>query len=131
MSTNQFMKAFNREVPAAPAIALPVVTFNESVTFYFNGTLIQVMHSPSAHTDGDSMVLFTEANVLHMGDTFFSGFFPFVDQSSGGTLDGVIDSAEKALAMVDNDTAIIPGHDPLSTKADLENYLTISEEALP
>ena len=77
------------------------------------------------------MVLFTEANVLHMGDTFFSGFFPFVDQSSGGTLDGVIDSAEKALAMVDNDTAIIPGHDPLSTKADLENYLTISEEALP
>ena len=86
------------------------------------------MHSPSTHTDGDSMVLFTEANVLHMGDTFFSGFFPFVDQSSGGTLDGVIDSAVKVLAMVDDDTAIIPGHGPLSTKADLENYLSMLQE---
>jgi len=70
-------------------------------------------------------VYFTEANVLHMGDTFFNGFFPFIDQSSGGSLDGVIAAAEKALSMVNADTMIIPGHGPLSKKADLENYLTM------
>jgi len=125
MSTKQFMKAFGREVPAAPDTALPVVTFSENANFYFNETNIQVIHIPTAHTDGDSVVFFTEANVLHMGDTFFNGFFPFIDQSSGGSLDGVIAAAEKALSMVDGDTMIIPGHGPLSKKADLENYLAM------
>jgi len=125
MSTKQFMKAFGREVPAAPDAALPVVTFSENTTFYFNDTQIQIMHVPSAHTDGDSFVFFTEANVLHMGDTFFNGFFPFIDQSSGGTLDGVIAAAEKALGLVDDDTVIMPGHGPLSNKADLETYLAM------
>jgi len=125
MSTKQFMKAFGREVPAAPDAALPVVTFSENANFYFNETDIQVIHIPTAHTDGDSVVFFTEANVLHMGDTFFNGFFPFIDQSSGGSLDGVIAAAEKALSMVDGDTMIIPGHGPLSKKADLENYLAM------
>lgn len=123
MSTKQFMKAFGREVPASPDAALPVVTFSENTTFYFNDIQIQVMHIPTAHTDGDSIVFFTEANVLHMGDTFFNGFFPFIDQSSGGSLDGVIGATEKALALIDADTTIIPGHGPLSKKADLETYL--------
>jgi len=125
MSTKQFMKAFGREVPASPDTALPVVTFSENANFYFNDINIQVIHIPTAHTDGDSVVYFTEANVLHMGDTFFNGFFPFIDQSSGGSLDGVIAAAEKALSMVNADTMIIPGHGPLSKKADLENYLTM------
>lgn len=128
MSTKQFMKAFGREVPASPDTALPVVTFSDSVNFYFNETQIQVMHIPLAHTDGDSMVLFTEANVLHMGDTFFNGFFPFIDTSSGGSLEGVIGAAEKALSLVDDDTKIIPGHGPLSNKSDLENYLAMLNE---
>lgn len=128
LSTKQFMVAFGREVPAAPDAALPVVTFTENVTFYFNDTQIQVMHLPAAHTDGDSMVLFTEANVLHMGDTFFNGFFPFIDQSSGGSLDGLISSTKKTLAMVDDSTKIIPGHGPLSDKAALTNYLAMLEE---
>jgi len=128
MSTKQFMKAFGREVPAAPDTALPVVTFSENTTFYFNNTQIQVMHVPSAHTDGDSFVLFTEANVLHMGDTFFNGFFPFIDQSSGGTLDGIIAAAEEALGLVDDDTVSMPGHGPLSKKADLETYLAMLNE---
>lgn len=123
MSTKQFMKAFGREVPASPDTALPVVTFSENTTFYFNNIQIQVMHIPTAHTDGDSIVFFTEANVLHMGDTFFNGFFPFIDQSSGGSLDGVIGATQKALELVDGDTTIIPGHGPLSNKADLETYL--------
>jgi len=128
MSTKQFMKAFGRAVPAAPEAALPVVTFSENTTFYFNNAQIQVMHLPSAHTDGDSMVLFTEANVLHMGDTFFNGFFPFIDQSSGGTLDGVISAAEKALALSNDETVIIPGHGPLSNKSDLETYIAMLME---
>jgi len=128
LSTKQFMKAFGREVPAAPDAALPVVTFSENTTFYFNDTQIQIMHVPAAHTDGDSFVFFTEANVLHMGDTFFNGFFPFIDQSSGGTLDGLIAATEKAVALVNDDTDIIPGHGPLSKKADLENYHTMLNE---
>ena len=128
MSTKQFMKAFGREVPASPDTALPVVTFSDNATFYFNDLQIQVMHMPSAHTDGDAMVLFTEANVLHMGDTFFNGFFPFIDQGSGGSLDGVITTAEKALTMVDEESTIIPGHGPLSKKADLEKYLGMLKE---
>jgi len=128
MSTKQFMKAFGREVPAAPDTALPVVTFSENTTFYFNDTQIQIMHVPNAHTDGDSFVWFTQANVLHMGDTFFNGFFPFIDQSSGGTLDGVISAAEKALALLNDDSVIIPGHGPLSNKADLEKYLSMLNE---
>jgi len=122
MSTKQFMKTFNREVPAAPAAALPVVTFSDSVDFYFNNNQISVMHMPASHTDGDSIVLFKEANILHLGDTFFNGFFPFIDHSSGGTLEGLIASTANALAIADDNTQIIPGHGPLATKADLEKY---------
>jgi len=128
MSTKQLMKAFGREVPASPDAALPVVTFSENATYYFNDNQIQIMHVPTAHTDGDSFVFFTEANVIHMGDTFFNGFFPFIDQSSGGTLDGVIAAAEKALSIVDDNTVILPGHGPLSGKADLETYLGMLNE---
>ena len=122
MSSKQFMKAFGREVPAAPGTALPVVTFTDSVTFHFNDNEIAVMHMPNSHTYGDAMVLFREANVLHMGDIFFNGFFPFIDQSSGGTLDGVIKTAALALDITDANTQIIPGHGPLATRDDLEIY---------
>lgn len=130
MSTKQFMKAFNRKVPAAPAIALPVVTFSNDVIFYFNDTEIKVMHRPAAHTDGDSIVMFMQANVLHMGDTFFSGAFPFIDQGSGGSIRGVIAAAQSALSMTDKDTKIIPGHGPMSTRADLKKYHAMLTEVL-
>lgn len=122
MSTKQFMKAFGREVPASPDSALPVVTFDSNANFYFNDTNIQVIHQPAAHTDGDSIVLFTEANVLHMGDTFFNGFFPFIDHSSGGSIQGITDTANAALEMSDNETVIIPGHGPVSNKEQLTAY---------
>ena len=99
LSTKQFMKAFGREVPAAPDTALPVITFSNDATFHFNDTEIRVMHLPLAHTDGDSGVFFAEANVLHLGDTFFNGFYPFIDQGSGGSLEGITNAATKALAM--------------------------------
>ena len=122
MSAEQFMEAFGRKVPAAPEDALPVVTFAESVTFHLNGDTIRVTHVDPAHTDGDSLVFFEEANVLHTGDLFFNGRYPFVDLSSGGSFDGVIAAAGVALAMCDDDTKIVPGHGDLATKADYQEY---------
>ena len=121
MSTAQFIKTFNREVPAAPDAALPVVTFSDNVNFYFNDNDISVMHMPASHTDGDSIVLFKEPNVLHMGDTFFNGFFPFIDHSSGGTLEGLIATTEIVLSLVDDNMQIIPGHDRWPQKQTLKS----------
>lgn len=128
MSTEQFMKAFGREVPASPDTALPVVTFSDNVTFHFNSDELKVMHQPAAHTDGDSFLLFSNANVLHMGDTFFNGFFPFIDESSGGSLDGIIAASETALGLVNDETQIIPGHGALASKTELQSYLNMLNE---
>ena len=122
MSTDQFIEAFGRAVPAAPDIALPVVTFSDEVSFHFNGDTIDVVHVAAAHTDGDSLVHFENANVLHTGDTFFNGFFPFIDTSSGGSLAGMIAAVERALELVDDDTTIMPGHGPVATRIDLLRY---------
>ena len=122
MSTDQFIEAFQREVPASPEIALPVVTFSNDVTFHYNGTEIRVMHRPAAHTDGDAVVMFVEPNVVHTGDLFFNRLFPFIDGSSGGSIEGMIAATESLLGMVDEETRIIPGHGPLATRGDLEAY---------
>jgi glyoxylase-like metal-dependent hydrolase (beta-lactamase superfamily II) len=119
MSTTQFIAAFQREVPPAPAIALPVVTFDDGVTLHWNGEEIAVEHVPPAHTDGDALVWFRTANAVHTGDTYVSGRFPFVDVSSGGSLAGVISAAEGVLARASPETKIIPGHGPLSNAAEL------------
>jgi glyoxylase-like metal-dependent hydrolase (beta-lactamase superfamily II) len=105
-----------------PPDALPVVTFNDRVTFYWNGETIHVMHLPAAHTDGDAVIHFMNANVLHMGDLFFNGSYPFVDVQSGGDVDGVVAAADMALSHVNPSTRIIPGHGPLATPADLRRY---------
>jgi len=122
MSTDQFMEAMNRTVEASPPEALPVVTFTNDVAFHINGDDIEAIHVPAAHTDGDALVLFRGANVIHMGDTFFAGRYPFIDLSSGGSIDGVIAAAEAAMALADENTRIIPGHGPLSSLDDLEGY---------
>ena len=100
--------------------ALPVITFSESVTFHWNGHEILVRHVPPAHTDGDSIVFFVDANVVHMGDVFFNGAFPYVDLGGGGDLDGYIAAQETVLSVIDDETKIIPGHGPMATKADLQ-----------
>ena len=122
MSKDTVIEAFNREVPAAEKGALPIVTFTDSVTFHWNGDDVHVLHVDPAHTDGDSIIYFTKANVLHMGDTFFKGAYPFIDVSSNGSIDGVIAAADTALKMCDDKTRIIPGHGELAEPDDLREY---------
>ena len=125
MSTDQFIEAFKSTVPASPKGALPVVTFAESVTFHLGNETIHVVHVPPAHTDGDAIVHFTRANTLHMGDTYFNGRYPFIDLSSGGSFDGVINAVDAGLRYANDSTKIIPGHGDLASRADLQKYRNV------
>jgi glyoxylase-like metal-dependent hydrolase (beta-lactamase superfamily II) len=120
MSMEQMVRG-DRVAPS-PAGALPVVTFSEGVTFRLNGDDIRVIHVEHAHTDGDALVYWTHANVLHMGDTFFNGLLSFIDLDSGGSIDGAIVAAVAGLALANDATIIIPGHGPIARRADLERY---------
>jgi glyoxylase-like metal-dependent hydrolase (beta-lactamase superfamily II) len=123
MSTEQFLAAMNMKVPPSPKEALPVVTFADGVTLHLNGDTLHVIHVANAHTDGDSLVHWQKANVLHMGDTFFHrASFPFVDLSSGGSIDGVIAAANRGLQIAGPSTRIIPGHGPVASRAELAAY---------
>jgi len=128
MSTDQFSKAFNRTTKAAPKAAWPVITFKENSALHFNDQDIALIHVHNAHTDGDAFVYFAQANVIHMGDTFFNGRFPYIDLGSGGSVQGLIDAISQALMIVDNETKIIPGHGSLATKADLKEYKSVIEK---
>ena len=123
MSTDQFRAIFDQTIPASSAGALPIVTFSDEMTFNWNGDAIRAIHVAPAHTDGDSILYFHDANVIHMGDTFFSGFYPFIDVGSGGDINGIIGAGYRALSIANDDTAIIPGHGPLSDAADLAAWL--------
>jgi glyoxylase-like metal-dependent hydrolase (beta-lactamase superfamily II) len=122
MSTDQFMNNLADTVKASPRGALPVVTFSDTVTFHINGDEVRAFHVPPAHTDGDAIVHFRRADVVHMGDTYFNGLYPYIDLSSGGSVDGVIAAADRVLAMAGEGTRIIPGHGPLSGRAELRAY---------
>jgi glyoxylase-like metal-dependent hydrolase (beta-lactamase superfamily II) len=122
MSSEQFIAFMNIKVNPDPRIALPVVTFASDVTFHLNGEEIVVRHVPRAHTDGDAIVHFRNADVVHMGDVFFNRMYPFIDASTGGTLDGTIAGTDRGLELAGPNTKIIPGHGPLATKADLQAY---------
>jgi glyoxylase-like metal-dependent hydrolase (beta-lactamase superfamily II) len=119
MSVDQFQKMWQRTVPAAPEGALPLITFTDAVTFHLNGDSVDVFHVPPAHTDGDSVVHFREADVIHAGDIFFNGTYPFIDIESGGSIQGMIDAQERILSLCGEDTVIIPGHGPVSSAAEL------------
>ena len=122
MGAEQFNALFNRSTPASPEAALPVVTFTDAITFHWNGDDIRVHHVKPAHTDTDSIVQFVKADVVHMGDVFFNGSYPFIDASSGGRVDGVIEAVDQALAGTGPATRFIPGHGPAGTRADLQAY---------
>ena len=107
------------ETPAAPEGAWPVVTFDQTVTFHLNGDEAQVFHTPNAHTDGDAIIHYRNANVFHMGDTYFAGRFPFIDTGSGGSIDGAIAAHDRVLELADANSRIIPGHGELSNSAEL------------
>lgn len=122
MSTDQFMAFMNREVPAAPPAALPVVTFDGDLTFHVNGETVEVFHVPHAHTDGDAIVHFRSANVIHAGDVVFYGLYPFIDSGSGGSVAGVLAAVDRMLVLADEDTRIIVGHGPVTDRAGLVAY---------
>jgi len=109
--------------PASPVEALPTVTYHDGIKLHLNGDEVQVRHMKHGHTDGDSVIFWKKANVVHMGDLFFHKMsLPFIDLNSGGNVRGVLAAAEKVLTMVNEDTKIIPGHGPMATKADLIAY---------
>src|SRR5262249_19292988 len=122
MSSEQVNSFFQRTTPPSPEKALPVVTYTDSVTPHLNRYEIRCTHRPPAHTDGDSVVHLVKANVLHAGDLFFNGLYPFIDVESGGSFDGMVGAADRMLAMADDDTQIIPGHGPMGKKADLKAF---------
>jgi len=122
MSEKQVIEMFKAETPPAPKEALPVVTFTEDVGLHFDGEDLHVFHVPNAHTDGDALIMFTKANVLHTGDILFNGFYPFIDVGGGGSINGMIAAADRVLGMVNENTKIIPGHGPLATPKDLRAF---------
>lgn len=125
MSSEQFITAFKQAVPASPPAALPVVTFGDDLSLHLNGDTLNAFHVARAHTDGDSIVRFERANVLHMGDVMFLGTYPFIDLSSGGSIDGVIKALERALSKSDSKTTVIPGHGSITDQAGLKAYLSM------
>ena len=122
MSVPQAMEFLRQAVPASPPGALPVVTFSDTVTLHLNGDEIRAMHVAHAHTDGDTIVRFQASNVVHAGDTFFNGLYPFIDVDSGGSIAGLMAAVDALLSMSDGDTRIIPGHGPVAGRAALEEY---------
>jgi glyoxylase-like metal-dependent hydrolase (beta-lactamase superfamily II) len=127
LDSDQFIDFMRSKVAPSPKEVLPVVTFSQDVTFHINGDEVNMFHVPVAHTDGDGIVHFRRANIIHMGDVYFNGFYPFIDYSSGGTPDGFIAAVERVLKLADDRladdrTRIIPGHGPLASRADLTAY---------
>ena len=122
LTVESVIEAFNMTTPPQPKAALPVVTFSTDITFHLNGDTLHAFHVPRAHTDGDSIIHFKNANVIHSGDVFFNGFYPFIDVAHGGTVKGMIKAAVTILALADGATKIIPGHGPLGDRAQLQAY---------
>jgi len=113
---------FGEVVKASPAKALPVVTYDQGISLHFNGEEIDAVHYPHGHTDGDSVIFFTGSNVVHMGDDFFNGFFPFVDIASGGSVQGMAENVAQVLKKLPAGAKVIPGHGKLSDGAGLKAF---------
>jgi cyclase len=122
LSTKTPIEFFKSAYGPTPAAGLPVLTFKDTVTFHLNGDEAVAIHVPNAHTDGDSIIHFKNANVVHMGDTYFNGLYPFIDTGTNGSVKGMIAAADRALQITDDTSKIIPGHGPLSNKAELREY---------
>jgi cyclase len=118
----------NFEHKPAEKAALPIITFEHDVTVHLNGEDIRALHFPAGHTDGDCIIFFPKSNVVHMGDDFVTYGFPFIDVMSGGSIDGMIDGVEKALAQLPPDVKVIPGHGPVSTPEDVRVYVKMLKD---
>ncbi|HEV8168979.1 MAG TPA: MBL fold metallo-hydrolase [Pyrinomonadaceae bacterium] len=122
LATEQKSTVFNTTTPASPKEALPVITFDQSLSVHFNGEDIRAIHFPHGHTDGDSVIFFSASNVVHLGDDFFAGRFPFVDLESGGSVQGLVKNIGELVNKIPADAKLIPGHGPISTLDDLKSY---------
>lgn len=122
LATEQKSTVFNTTTPASPKEALPVITFDQSLSVHFNGEDIRAIHFPHGHTDGDSVIFFSASNVVHLGDDFFAGRFPFVDLESGGSVEGLVKNIGELVNKIPADAKLIPGHGPISTLDDLKSY---------
>ncbi len=111
-----------RQTPPAPKEALPVITFNDRATLHINGEDIRAIHMPHGHTDGDAVIWFTQSNVVHMGDDFFNGMFPFVDIENGGSVRGMTTNVETVIAQIRDDSKVIAGHGPLADRTTLRAF---------
>lgn len=122
MASRQAMSAYELEVPAAPRDALPVVTFNDTVTLHMNGARLLLAHVPAAHTDGDLIAWWESADVVHMGDAYYAGEYPALDVANGGSLAGTVSAVETTLSRTGARTLVVPGHGPVSNRAELAAY---------
>lgn len=122
LASEQYSAFFKSKTPASPKEALPVITFDQSLSVHFNGEEIRAIHFPNGHTDGDTIVFFTTSKVVHLGDDFFSGSFPFVDLDSGGSVEGLAKNISDVIPKIPADAKLIPGHGPISTLEDLKAY---------
>ncbi|MEL6877874.1 MAG: MBL fold metallo-hydrolase [Pseudomonadota bacterium] len=123
--------AAGTETPPAPKVALPIVTYGQGLRFHLNGDTINLAFLGGGHTDGDSVVMWDNANVVHMGDLYFNiPGYPFVDVQSGGSVYNLISSLDLVLGMIDDETKVIPGHGPMSDKAELTDYRAMIGEAV-
>jgi cyclase len=119
----QTSKASSADSPYAPdPAAIPVVTVENAVKFHVGGQTVEIIHVPPAHTNGDLIVHFIEADVIQTGDTFFHGFYPDIDQPHGGTIDGMIALYDRLYKMSGPNTKIIPGHGPVANREDVREY---------
>lgn len=116
------VKMFGMEMPAYPAGALPTTTFDHSMHIWHNGDTLDLVHMEPAHTDTDIYIHFHKADVIHVGDIWFNGFYPFIDEGSGGNIDGMIKAGKRVLPLASAGTKIIPGHGPLGDKAAFQKF---------
>jgi cyclase len=119
---SQVNSIFGEAIQPYPLAALPMITFTESMSIYFDGEEVRAVYYPNGHTDGDSVIFFKNANVVHLGDDFFAGRFPFVDLENGGSVQGMINNVGMLIKQIPADAKLIPGHGGLSTLEDLKNY---------
>ncbi|MDY6843973.1 MAG: MBL fold metallo-hydrolase, partial [Thermodesulfobacteriota bacterium] len=125
MSIEHDMKMLNTKAPPAPEMARPLVTFQKEITFHLNGEYVKVFHVEPGHTDGDSVIYFKNANVIHMGDLYFEGLYPYIGIYSGGSINAMIKAINQILPMIDENTKVVPGHGPVSKKAQLQEYVSM------
>lgn len=111
-----------RDFKPLDAVGLPMITYGQGLSIHFNGEEVRAVHFPSGHTDGDTVIFFTGSNVVHLGDDFFAGKFPFVDLNSGGSVEGLAKNIGELIKLIPADAKIIPGHGPISNVNDLKNY---------